>query len=231
VGFTSNDAADSQLIEAWNGSTWSIQPPPTGLDVLDAWLSGVSCVSAQHCVTTGWEVSMQGPETVLIEAWNGTTWSIQPAPGAFQGELTSVSCTSSTFCMTVGDIVNPSAGDEPSALLWNGTTWSLVATAGPSGYTNALNGVSCFSASMCMAVGGAADPAQEWNGSAWVNVPAPSVPGSASAELSAVVCPHLSVCTAVGQAELAGVTFFPLRTLAELWEGQTWRIQGTTNAN
>jgi hypothetical protein len=231
VGFTSNDAADSQLIEAWNGSKWSIQPPPTGLDVIGSELSGVSCLSAQVCFTTGWEVSQQGAETVLIEAWDGATWNIEPAPGLLQGQLTSVSCTSSTFCMTVGDIVNPSAADQPSALVWDGTSWSLSPEPGPSGFANALNGVSCFSASMCMGVGAAADPAEEWTGSTWVNVPAPSVPGSASAELSAVFCTHTAVCSAVGSDTLAGVTFFPVRTLAELWEGQSWRIQATGNAN
>ena len=112
-----------------------------------------------------------------------------------------------------------------------GTAWSLSPEAGPSGCANALNGVSCFSVSMCTAVGGAADPAEAWTGSAWVNVPAPSVPGSASEELSAVVCTHTAVCTAVGTGALAGVTFFPVRTLAELWAGQRWRIQAIGNAN
>lgn len=231
VGYTSNDAADLQLIEAWNGSKWSIQPAPSGLDVLNSELSGVSCLSARLCFTTGWEVSQQGAETVLIEAWDGATWNIQPAPGLLQGQVTSVSCTSSTFCMTVGDIVNPSAGDQPSALVWDGTAWLLSPEPGPSGYANALNGVSCFSTSMCMAVGGAADPAEEWTGSVWVDVPAPSVPAAASAELSAVVCTHKAVCAAVGSDTLAGVTFFPVRALAELWAGQRWRIQGTGNAN
>jgi hypothetical protein len=232
VGYTDNGAGDSVLIEAWNGATWSAQPATVSTDALDPRLASVSCASGTLCFASGYEGHTQGPQTALVEGWNGSTWSVQPAPSSYQGDLTGVSCASTVFCMATGDILNAGPGIGPSALEWNGASWSLVATPGPAGNANTLGAVSCFSSSMCMAVGGSAtNRAEVWNGVAWSMLTAPPVPSALSTELLAVVCPQLSVCTAVGMANQPDiVSFLSWRTVAELWEQQQWRIQTTPNA-
>ena len=223
--------SEALLIEAWNGSTWSMQPGTTTPGATDSWLGGVSCASATMCFASGYEGHAQGPMTVLVDGWDGTTWSAQPAPSIFEGALNAVSCASPAFCMATGDIINAGPGVGPSALAWNGASWSLVPTPGPAGNANTLSAVSCFSASMCMAVGGSApNRAEEWNGVAWSMLTTPGAHNAAGTELADVVCPHKSVCTAVGSDNQAGVAFFPWRTVAELWEGQLWRVQTTPNA-
>ncbi len=228
-----NTAAISEalLIEAWNGSAWSMQPGTVAPDAINSWLGGVSCASATMCFASGYEGHAQGPMTVLVEGWKGTTWSAQPAPSRFQGALTGMSCASPAFCMATGDIINAGPGIGPSALAWNGSSWSLVPTPGPAGSSNTLNAVSCFSASMCMAVGGSApNRAEQWNGVTWSMVTTPQVQNSTATDLLGVVCPHTSVCTAVGSDHQPGVAF-PWRTVAELWEAGLWRIQTTPNAS
>ena len=221
--------SEALLIEAWNGSAWSIQPGSVSPDAINSWLGGVSCASATMCFASGYEGHAHGPMTVLVEGWNGTTWSAQPAPSSFQGALTAVSCASPAFCMATGDIINAGPGVGPSALAWNGTSWSLVSTPGPAGSTNTLSAVSCFSASMCMAVGGSApNRAEQWNGVTYT-LTTQQVPNSTATDLLGVVCPHTSVCTAVGSDSQPGFAF-PWRTVAELWEAGDWRIQTTPNA-
>jgi hypothetical protein len=68
------------IAEHWNGARWAIQrlpappgPPGEGPLVLPA---GVSCISATACVMVG---TMQN--RTLAEAWDGSGWTVQPAPG------------------------------------------------------------------------------------------------------------------------------------------------------
>ncbi len=130
------------LIEAWNGTSWSVIPSPEHSGA-GAILNGVSCVSASFCMAVGWTT---GDVVSLIEVWNGTVWSVV-SNGT--GSLYGVSCIWIDLYMTVGDA---SAG-SPTGLSYleasNGTSWSYV-NERVSGF---LDGVSCVSANSCMAVG------------------------------------------------------------------------------
>jgi len=62
---------------------------------------------------------------------------------------------------------------------WNGTSWSLLRTPSPGSTNNELRGVSCTSASSCLAVGddigigNGHTLAEIWNGTKWAVVPTP----------------------------------------------------------
>jgi hypothetical protein len=165
------------------------------------------------------------------------TWSIMPAPrppadvAPADVGLGPVSCSSVSACTAVGFYDN-SAGDRLTlAERWNGTAWTVQHTPNPSGATfSDLNGVSCPSASACMAVGeysSGSDSdfpmlAERWNGKAWVILPTPSI----NATGFAVSCTSASACTAVGEkVTKAGVGV----TLAERWNGKAWTVQHTPN--
>jgi hypothetical protein len=69
------------LAEAWNGTSWKLQdvPNPHGSTGTD--LPAVSCTSASACFAAGSRTSSSGKrQETLTEAWNGTSWKIQPAP-------------------------------------------------------------------------------------------------------------------------------------------------------
>jgi hypothetical protein len=83
-----------------------------------------------------------------------------------------------------------------------------------------LAGVSCSSASACLAVGFAYGPrplGERWNGKRWS---VEQIPGPVSAGLAGVSCVSETACTAVGV--IAGD--FP-DTLAEGWNGSSWAIE------
>lgn len=114
----------------------------------------------------------------------------------------------------------PASAEEPK--------WHLQATPNPAGSNwSWLNGVSCFSATNCMAVGAyesASDRhmlAMKWDGSAWQIQPSPSLAGMTRAELQAVSCVSATNCIAVGMYE-AGP--YP-RPLVMAWDGSTWQVQ------
>ena len=215
------------LAEALTGTALSVRPTPNPAVVSDTDLASVSCPAAAACAAVGSYFGSSG-EAPLAEEWNGTRWSIKPAPlpsGASAGVLNGVSCTSPRACMAVGWYKNSAGGQDTLAEAWNGTAWSFRAAPSPSARDNALNGVSCTSASVCTAVGssGGRTLAEAWDGTAWTvrHTPNPQP----SSVLEAVSCTSASACTATGQSGYST----PFHTLAEAWNGTSWSIQKTPN--
>jgi len=109
--------------------------------------------------------------------------------------------------MAVGQYVTQSGGftsDLPLAETWDGSAWTLLT---PPAGSSGLAGVSCPTASQCLAVGDRAFAAV-WNGSTWTTLSDP-VPANPFPGLLAVSCAAASTCVALGVAD-AG------------WYSQSW---------
>src|SRR5439155_1776517 len=89
----------------------------------------------------------------LIEAGDGTSWSIVTSPNTGTSDfLNGVACVSSGFCTAVG---NYFSSDFPPGTLveaWNGSNWSIVSSPN-TGTGDFLSGVACVSSESCTAVG------------------------------------------------------------------------------
>jgi hypothetical protein len=91
------------LTEHWNGSAWSAVP------AVDAGASGnqffaVRAVSANSVYATGQQAGSGFPSQALVEHWNGTSWSVLPAPSDPTETLTPYGITGSDTALTiVGD--------------------------------------------------------------------------------------------------------------------------------
>ncbi len=57
-----------------------IEPTPNATGPENSSLSGVSCTSASACVAVGSSTDGAGRSRTLVEAWNGTTWAVEPSP-------------------------------------------------------------------------------------------------------------------------------------------------------
>jgi hypothetical protein len=93
------------LAERWDGTTWRIQPTPNPSGATGITLSGVSCTSAKACTAVGNYIDSSNEQVALAEAWDGSTWTIQPTPtprGATGSHLSGVSCTAAAACTAVG---------------------------------------------------------------------------------------------------------------------------------
>ncbi len=218
------------LAEASHGGSWAIEATPNRKGSLSSILAAVSCSTADACVAVGYTSS-----GTLAEAWNGTSWSIQPTvtpAGSFQAVLAGVSCVSVDVCTAVGSYLN-STGQAPLAEAWNGTSWTIQTTPNPAGsVSSALTAVSCVAADACTAVGTSfgstseAPLAEAWNGTSWTIQTTPNPAGSSEGILAGVSCAAADTCEAVGNDIDADGTQV---TLAEGWDGTTWKVQPTPN--
>lgn len=213
------------LMERWNGHAWALLANPKAV------MAGVSCVSARWCLAAGTDTAVDFG--VWYELWNGSAWSGLRTPknekdlGGSLG-VAAVTCTSPTACTEAGsDFTNDYHG---TAARWDGTRWTQQLTYTPGAAQSAgLTGVSCPSATSCVAVGDFSDPAglqqpltERWQGHAWAALPGPGFPGR-SASLYTVSCRSASACLAVGDTT-PNRPHARSSPLAQWWDGTRWKV-------
>jgi hypothetical protein len=219
----------------WNGKKWvpTSVPNPAGTKRNDFnELDAVACVSASDCWAVGNDAKHGRGRMNQVLRWNGSKWSIVPAPspgGTTLGEgsfLQGVACVSAKDCWAAG-YVDHSAAFLNQALHWNGKKWKLVSTPDPGGDENLIYAITCASARACWAVGYAGGPFQNealrWNGKAW-SAGSPPNPGQSN-QLFGVACVSASDCWAVGNA--ASSTFALNEALQ--WHAGAWSSVTTPN--
>src|SRR6185312_5558354 len=120
-----------------------------------------------------------------------------PAPSATgvvkrADSLTGVACLPAGTCVAVGGYYDDATGPSLTlAMRWNGRAW-LAVPASSRGHDSQLDGVSCATATSCLAVG---TPTEAWTGTHWSILPRPPV-----GPLSSVSCPVPGFCQAAGSA-------------------------------
>ena len=183
-------------------------------------LTGIACTSPNRCMAVG-DYYSEPPlrHGTLVSRWNGRAWQRERAPlvGPVGIVGVAVSCPVARRCVAVS---------TSGAMAWNGTRWTSQR-----GVTGSA--VSCPSARFCAAVGtqGLALSSSIWRDGRWTRerVPLPTPPTPiGSITLAGVSCTSQDFCLAVGDysypAEAqpsAGHRDVPL---AELWNGNTWRL-------
>ena len=109
---------DGSLMEQWDGSSWSIVPTPDQPGADGTFLADVTCLDASRCWAAGSYGTFGGgggfQPSPIIEAWNGSTWSIEPSPNvtAFRF-LNSVTCVPGAACWAAGSSVTDVNGNDP----------------------------------------------------------------------------------------------------------------------
>ena len=224
------------LAERWNGEKWSVQTPSVPGEASASELLGVSCTSGTWCAAAGF-YEKGGVRHSLIEAWNGSEWTIQsPAEpeGATSTELSAISCTSNTACTAVGRYTTKTSA-VTLAERWDGSKWTVQKTLNPSeAKESSLLAVSCPSGTACIATGYYYDKggtrltlAESWNGSEWAIQTTKNRTGATQNILLGVSCTSSTACTAVGGDFPSGGG--PQETLVERLSGSEWTIQTSVN--
>jgi hypothetical protein len=213
---------DQTFAESWNGSAWAVEPTQNpGLS--RNLLYRVSCVPSFPCYAVG-DAQFSSFTHTLIEVWNGTSWQLSPSPNTadLTNVLYGVSCISATSCTAVGSHVASNAGSVEQTLVenWNGTAWQIVPSPSVASSSNYLSGVSCTTATFCVAAGYVATAGgyetlvETWNGTTWFIESSPN-PGNTD-QLNGVTCLSAVMCTAVGYSGSS--------TLIEVWNGTNWSV-------
>ena len=162
VGFSGNN----EVILAGDNGTWTSQNPAVPSQNFGT-LNSVSCTDASDCVAVGYYTTGGGGFNTyhpLIEAWNGSNWSIVSASdvGDTYNLLLGVDCTGgngSNQCTAVGYWQNTFGNDRSQhPLVFQGTdtngTWSFsAASPNPGNAGDSLQAVNCPTSTSCIAVG------------------------------------------------------------------------------
>ena len=124
-------------IEHWNGSQWSLVPPPNSGST--SALNSVAAISASNV----WAVGTANNQT-LVEHYNGSSWSVVSSPNVGTGfnGLNSVTVVSASDIWAVGYYVNSSNVDQTLIEQWNGSSWTVVQSPNVGTGNSLLNGVS-----------------------------------------------------------------------------------------
>jgi hypothetical protein len=215
------------LILHWDGTAWRRTPVP---HLPLSSLRGTAAVTPADAWAVG--NTGTGPEALILH-WDGRAWQRAPSPDpGGHSALAAVAATSPRDAWAVGHTgAFPVA--QPARILilhWDGTAWSRAPSPGPPG-NSTLTGVTAISPADAWAVGftGTIEGRQSralilhWDGMAWRQVPAPTIPGGGA--LNAVSAYSPGDIWAVGEA--GPVTPQKLSTLILHWDGRRWsRLPG-----
>jgi hypothetical protein len=206
----------------------------------DGQLTAAHCFALISCVVAGITTPATGntsAESLLLASWNGKAFTPQQA-GAVSlifGGVAGVSCSSPSHCAVVGVNVNDTSVGTMSAFaeVWNGATWTATKWAGPKGSKMAsLFGVSCTSATSCVAVGATGSQrvphaaALSFNGTRWSVVTVPSAGAGLWAGFEDVSCPKPGHCVAIGQyGKVSAPITAEGKPLAGYWNGKAWKLK------
>jgi hypothetical protein len=128
-------SADGTLAEHWDGSVWTLSPPPAGQHRSGPDLEAVSCPTVGMCMAVGSDESIDDHERAFVERWNGSAWvssQVPLLPNSQESWLNGITCRSSTDCTAVGNTdVTPDGPGFAFVEHWNGSGWTLIPTPTP----------------------------------------------------------------------------------------------------
>jgi hypothetical protein len=221
------------LVEAWNGSAWSLRRSPNIARTPYNVLHRVWCGSAKACMAVGNSTNGAGLPAPLAETWNGSAWTITrraPLPaGATSAQFAGVWCVAAASCLAVGEYIEHHGPQFPLAETWNGSTWSILAVSEPpKAAYGVLSKVFCSSPARCVAVGYYANPgrspvawADSLSGRRWTISYPPLPPSAVSSQLISVWCTATRACTAAGDYS---TTKYDYLGFAATWNGRAWTL-------
>jgi hypothetical protein len=132
------------LVEENTGSGWTIVSSPNPTNDDNSSLSGVTCVTASHCIAVGGYVAGDGAGKTLIEEDTGSGWIIVPTANiSSHNYFEKVACAGAARCIAVGSALKPVIAENA------GKGWMGVPFEGAFG----LDDVSCGSPTHCVIVG------------------------------------------------------------------------------
>jgi hypothetical protein len=235
--FVTKSNATQNLVESWNGSTWTASGPvdsSTSFNLLNA----VACPARNNCVAVGQYRNAANADVTFTDQWNGSTWTPQPTPSPAGGlaRLNGVACPSTTSCMSVGNSESTTSSVPPTDTLaehLTGSKWTQSRPGNPSRNSqpsNNLNAVSCPGLKNCVAVGAYASKSgaavalgEKWNGSKWTVDATPKAPkGTVGSYFFGIACTSTTHCLAIGYSQKTGNTQFA--AISELWNGSKWTL-------
>ena len=194
------------LGEHFDGKRWTAFPLPNVGPNINS-LFAVSMLPDGEAWTVGYFVNASFHEETLVEHFDGSTWTVVPAPspGARQNILYGVTALSHCDVWAVGGFQDGKGTWHPLALHWDGSAWTQVPGAEPGATGNVLYAVSASGGGI-FATGQQAGThfpgkalVERWDGHAWQVVSTPTDAGGTDISLGLTVAGPFA--TIVGDRE------------------------------
>jgi hypothetical protein len=225
------DNRDVPFVETRRNGHWRASDTPLPAGDNSGHLTAVTCPAADHCLAVGDSSSDTTDPRAYLVQWSGAGWApVMPPSRLAKATLTGISCSSRTACLVVGTVRTgefPESSDQPVFARWNGATWvggdlpvegHDFGIPGVTPLGDAVAGISCPSATRCVAVGNEAffvsagahstgifrPFADIWDGLSWSShplYPADSGGGiiaDSGLGLTGVSCPTTALCLMAG---------------------------------
>ena len=218
----------------FDGTTWTAFPAPMIKGDNNSFLQGVVAISPTLAWAAGNLTDGAHPGQV-IEQWNGTKWSLFPAPKFGKKERANVFAMTSSSeddVWAIGSLVNLGT-DRVSSLFehWNGTAWTATTV---ESNNEVLFGASVEAANDAWAVGFHDSDvirtlARHWDGATWKRVATPNI-GDGTIKLNAVLALAPNDVWAVGfSTPVAPPQHAATLTLIEHFDGTSWVVVPSPN--
>ena len=127
----------------WDGSSWQLAPmPPVNRSTdpnLNYTLGSVDVIGPADVWAAGYTDDATAPfgssVGTLTEHWDGTRWSVVPAPSPGPAAaLTGIAGNSAASVWAVGDdTASGATAPQTLTMFWDGTSWAVVASPDPGG--------------------------------------------------------------------------------------------------
>jgi hypothetical protein len=218
----------------FDGRTWTAFPAPMIKGDNNSFLQGVVAISP----TLAWAAGnvTDGPHPgQVIERWNGTKWSLFPAPKfgkKDRADVFAMTSSSANDVWAIGSLVNLGTGRVSSLFEhWNGTAWTAKTVESNNEF---LFGASADAANDAWAVGfngsdNIETSAMHWDGTTWKSVATPNV-GEGTNKLNAVLALAPNDVWAVGfSTPVAPPKQAATLTLIEHFDGRSWAVVPSPN--
>jgi hypothetical protein len=101
VGYSGLPGAAVPMAELWDGTAWAAEAAPGVSGAQATQLYAVSCGSATVCTAVGAGEFPSSTQT-LVEAWDGSAWTVEPTPDPSVNSLSTISCTAPATCTAAG---------------------------------------------------------------------------------------------------------------------------------
>jgi hypothetical protein len=240
VGTYRDGARTKVLAQSWSGGSWTVLPD---LPVAAEGQPGdprVDCGAPSSCVATV-PVSFGGSTEPLLAAWNGTDWTVMPAPWAGAGPdpvVDDVACGGPASCLAVGSVAETTTEFAPRRLFaagWDGAAWTArpvpVASEAALPFGSAFVRLSCAGPRFCARLSGRAahgvfgptyaNSLHVWDGAAWTPRPDPFLVNNRDTAAAADIdCTAPDACVVGGE----GSTTAPrsVGPVVATWNGARW---------
>ncbi|MGN6793345.1 MAG: hypothetical protein ACTHJW_13265 [Streptosporangiaceae bacterium] len=220
------DGDSVPVFMGWNGTRWRYLPSPFGDAPGGPLAGGLAAISARDIWLVGEGGGRASKYQTPLEHWNGSKWTIVPAPMAYQDQrpnigLDAVGGSSSGNAWAVGWYQTGPSGRKRSTLIehWDGTRWQLQPSPnGPPGDRgeHRVIAIAALSSTSALAVGryGARPLTERWNGVRWTNVPNKLLPGVKYVYLNSVAAVDPRFAWAIGEGTHGSII--------EKWDGTSW---------